>query len=391
MRYLLPIQLAVMEQNLRSSEPKKNWLTTVQVIKVVNVLGLDIGGANTKATFVKSQEHNVVEMKTILEHFPVWKNEKNQLSKLLRKLKKSLANSNRLDGVGVTITAELSDAYQTKKEGINHVLESVAQVFDDVPVFVLDVEANLLSVDDALENYLKVSSANWAATGWVVSQKISNGIVVDVGSTTTSIIPIINGKIATKGKTDLEKLQNGELVYSGSLRTNVASLVNSIPVKEKLTRVCSELFAQSGDVHLILGNLTQADYTAETCDGRGKTRKEASARLARVVSADSNMLTEQEILAMAQFVYDKQVEKIADGLLQVYERTKLTKKETKIVVTGLGRNFLAKKAAEKVGFTDIININEALGIDASIASPSVGVALIVANMLEGTRISWKQC
>lgn len=360
------------------------------MIKVVKVLGLDIGGANTKATFVKTQEQNVVEIKSILEYFPVWKNEKNQLPKLLKKLKKSLVNSKELDGVGITITAELSDAYQTKKEGISQVLESVAEVFGDVPIFVLDVEANLLSVDDALEKYLEVSSANWAATGWVVSQIIKNGIVVDVGSTTTSIIPVINGKIAAKGKTDLEKLQNGELVYSGSLRTNVAALVNAIPVKEKLTRVSSELFAQSGDVHLILGNITQKDYTAETCDGRGKNRKEASARLARVVSADTNMLTEQEILAMAQFVYGKQVQQIAEGLKQVYDKTKLTKNQTKSVVTGLGRNFLAKKAAEKVGFTDIIDMSEILGADASIASPSVGVALMVATRLEGKRVSWKQ-
>ncbi len=357
---------------------------------MVNALGLDIGGANTKAMFLKTQEGKVTEHKTTLEYFPVWKKEKKQLSNLLKQLKKTLVNSSVLDGVGVTITAELSDAYMTKKEGIHHVLDCVTEVFGDVPLFVLDVEANLLKVQEALKEPLKVASANWAATGWVVSQLIENGIVVDVGSTTTSIIPIINGKVVADGKTDLEKLQNGELVYSGSLRTNVAAIVKAIPVKEKTTRICSELFAQSGDVHLILENISKEDYTAETCDGRGKSKKESLARLARVVSADTDMLTDQEIVAMAQFIYEKQVEQIAEGLKQVYERVHLPKEKIKIVVTGLGRNFLARKAAEKAGFNSIMDMKQILDADSAVVSPSVGVALMVATRLEGKTVTWKQ-
>jgi probable H4MPT-linked C1 transfer pathway protein len=358
---------------------------------VVNVLGLDIGGANTKATFLKAQEGTVQELRTLLEYFPVWKSGKAQLPKVLEKLKKRLTNVTALDGVGITITAELSDAYMTKQEGINQVLDFVAEVFGDVPTFVLDVEANLLSVKDARREPLKVASANWAATGWMISQLIKKCIVVDVGSTTTSIIPVIDGKIAAEGRTDLEKLQNGELVYTGALRTNVAAIVDGVPVSGRMTRVSSELFSQSGDVHLILDNIGEEEYTAETCDGRGKTRREAMARLARVVCADIDMLTEQEIAAMAKFVYGKQVEQIAGGLEQVSERVKpLIQENIKIVVTGLGRKFLARKAAEKAGFSDIIDMRELLGAEASVVSPSVGVALMVASRLEGKTVKWKQ-
>jgi probable H4MPT-linked C1 transfer pathway protein len=357
---------------------------------LVNVLGLDIGGANTKAAFMKTQDATMQELRTAIEYFPIWKKGKEQLPTVLEKLKKGLIES-ALDGVGVTITAELSDAYQTKKEGIRHVLDCVTAVFGDVPTFVLDVEAKLLSVKDARKKPFKVASANWAATGWMISQLIKDCIVVDVGSTTTSIIPVINGKIAAEGRTDLEKLQNGELVYSGSLRTNVAAIVDGIPVRGRVARVSSELFAQSGDVHLILGNIGEEEYTAETCDGRGKTRGEAMARLARVVCADTDILTEQEITAMAKFVYHKQVEQITGGLKQVYERIKkLLKKNIRIVVTGLGRNFLARKATENAGFKDIINIEEYLGADAAVVSPSVGVALMLASKLEGKTVRWKQ-
>jgi probable H4MPT-linked C1 transfer pathway protein len=359
------------------------------VIELVNVLGLDIGGANTKAAFLKTHDATMQELRTAIEYFPIWKSGKEELPKVLEKLKKGLVGST-LDGVGVTITAELSDAYQTKKEGIQHVLDCVTEVFGDASTFVLDVEANLLPVKDARKKPIKVASANWAATGWMISQLIKDCIVVDVGSTTTSIIPVIKGKIAAEGRTDLEKLQNGELVYSGSLRTNVAAIVDSIPVRGRVARVSSELFAQSGDVHLILGNIGKEEYTAETCDGRGKTRREAMARLARVVCADTSMLTEQEIVDMAKFVYDRQVEQITGGLKQVRERIKPSLQEKTVVVTGLGRNFLARKAAENAGFKDIIDMKEYLGADAAVVSPSVGVALMLASKLEGKTVRWKQ-
>jgi hypothetical protein len=252
------------------------------------------------------------------------------------------------------------------------------------------VESKLLTTEDARREPLRVASANWAATGWMVSQLIKNCVVVDVGSTTTSIIPVINGKNAAAGRTDLEKLQNGELVYSGSLRTNVAAIVDVTPVKGKMTRVSSELFAQSGDVHLLLNNIRQEEYTAETCDGRGKTRKEAAARLARFVCADTDMLSEQEIIAMAQYIYDKQVEQIASGLKQVHQRIEQAIQEAKVVVTGLGRNFLARKAAEKVGFKQIVDMKEFVGAGAAVVSPSFGVALMVATGLEGKTVKWKQ-
>ena len=360
------------------------------MIELVNVLGLDIGGANTKAAFIKTTDGTVKELRTFIEYFPIWKSGKEQLPKVLEKLKKRLVDSTALDGVGVTITAELSDAYMTKKEGVHHVLDCVTEVFSDVPTFVLDVEANLLPVKDARREPLKVASANWAATGWMISQLIKNCIVVDVGSTSTSIIPVINGNIAAEGRSDLEKLQNGELVYSGALRTNIAAIVNGIPVRGRVTRVSSELFAQSGDVHLILGNIGKEEYTAETCDGRGKTRREAMARLARVVCADIGMLTEQEIVDLTKFVYDKQVEQITGGLKQVYERIKPLLQEKAVVVTGLGRNFLAKKAAEKAGFSEVIDMRELVGAEAAVVSPSVGVALMVASSLEGKTVRWKQ-
>ncbi|MEM4243881.1 MAG: hydantoinase/oxoprolinase family protein [Candidatus Bathyarchaeia archaeon] len=353
-------------------------------------MGLDIGGANTKAAFLRTKDGEVAELKTASEYFPVWK-DKNKLTSVLLALKKRLSGAAQLDGVGVTMTAELSDAYQTKREGVNHLLTCTSEAFADVPIFVLDVDATLRPIDSAKMEPLRVAAANWAATGWMVSQLIKTCVIVDIGSTSTSIIPIVEGRVAAAGKTDLEKLKCGELVYTGTLRTNVASIVRSVPIRNGRARVSSELFAQSGDVHLILGNITAKEYTSETADGRGKTLRESMARLARVVCADIEMLTEQELLEMARYIYSKQVEQVAEGLSKVYSRVKaLANGEVPVVVTGIGKNFLARAAAEKIGADKIIDLGELLSGDATVASPAVGVALMMASKLEGRIVKWKQ-
>jgi len=357
---------------------------------VVSVVGLDIGGANTNAAYISTDNDVISEFKTAMEYFPVWKKPE-KLGAVLSGFRRGISGSVKLDCVGVTMTAELSDAYHTKREGVNHILTHVTQAFPDTQILVLDVDGGLRSIAEAQAEPLKVAAANWAATGWMVAQLIPNCIVIDVGSTSTSIIPIVDGHVSASGKTDLEKLMNGELVYTGSLRTNIAAVVHSIPLRGGVAWVSSELFAQSGDVHLVLGNITERDYTVETADGRGKTRAEALARLSRVVCADTEMLTEQEIMQFATYIYNKQVEQIAEGLKQVYNRIKpRAKAEIKAVVTGLGKEFLAEKAAQLAGFNDIVDLNELLKSDIATVSPAVGVALMAATKLEGRTARWTQ-
>jgi probable H4MPT-linked C1 transfer pathway protein len=370
---------------------------------LVTVLGLDVGGANTKAAFLRIENGYVEELKIATQYFPVWKDSE-KLASVLSRLREKVSGSTKLDGVGLTMTAELSDAYQTKREGVNHIVACVAQVFADLPVFVLDVDATLKSVDAARSEPLRVAAANWAATGWMVAQLLKTCVIVDVGSTTASIIPVIDGRVSAAGKTDLEKLMVGELVYMGSLRTNVAAIVRSVPLRDSAVRVSSELFAQSGDVHLVLGNISEKEFTTETADGRGKTKREAMARLARVVCADIEMLTEEEIVQIASYIYNKQVEQVAEGLSQVYSRARsLTTAEIPVVVTGLGKDFLARTAAQKIGVDTIINLEKVCFGDAFVyssflpslaqndvvkASPAVGVALMAASKLEGRVVKW---
>ena len=351
---------------------------------MVSTLGYDIGGANIKAAYVRLRNGKLQKTEVASEYFPIWKAPQD-LTKTVKQVKRQLG-ARRLEGVGVTMTAELSDAYQTKREGVNHVLNCLLQVFPHTTIYVLTSEVKLETLAQAKTHPLNVAAANWAATGWLIAKQIPNCVIIDVGSTSTSIIPVVNGHVAAKGKTDLQKLLCGELVYTGSLRTNVASIVQSIPIKGGVAGVSSELFATSGDVHLILGNISEKDFSSETADGRGKTLAEAMARLARVVCADTEMLTQEEIFQMASYIGEKQLHQVIVSLANVFAYTKtLAKCKVPVVVTGLGKDFIARKAAEASKVDEVLDFGKILSPTAALASPAFGVALMAAEKIGGEK------
>ena len=114
------------------------------------------------------------------------------------------------------------------------------------------------------------------------------------------------------------------------------------------------------------------------------------ARLSRVVCADSNMLTKQEIIQMAQHVYNQQITEISEGINQVKKSNYQIDQDVPIVVTGFGKEFLAKKAAQKIHSHSIIDIDDLIPVAISLATPAIGVAVMATNKIEGKRVKWMQ-
>jgi len=352
---------------------------------MAKALGWDIGGANIKAAYLQTSNGVVEKADVASEYFPIWKNIR-KLPHVLKRLRGKLARTT-LDVVAATMTAELSDVYWNKREGVNHILDCLEAVFPKTPLHIVDVGGRLVSPSEARCRPLRVASANWAAAGWMVSQLFAECVLVDVGSTTTTIVPIVESKVAAEGLTDLEKLANGELVYTGALRTNIAAVVHFVPLRGKRVRVSSELFATTGDVHLLLGNMDADGYNVETADGRGRTKAEAAARVAHVLCADTDMLTAGEVRRVAGYVADQQIAQIAEALREVLSRRKRRGKGTPpTVVTGVGGNFLARKAAESCGCEKVIDLGELAGAEASAATPAIATSLMAANTLERVRL-----
>ncbi|MEM3546112.1 MAG: hydantoinase/oxoprolinase family protein [Candidatus Bathyarchaeia archaeon] len=349
---------------------------------MVKVLGLDIGGANLKLTVIDCVDGVISKVEVFTEYFPIWRRGRENLPVAISNLiKRSAVESP--DLAAITMTAELSDVYFSKTEGVHHIVDSTIRALKDVKLKFLNVHGELLSPEEAKSEPLDVAAANWYASGWLASKLSKDCLLVDTGSTSTSLVPVLNGRVAAKGFNDLEKLMNGELVYTGALRTNVAAIVSHVPVKGILTPVSSEFFAQSGDVHLMLGNIKPEDYTVDTPDGRGVSKIEVAARLARVVCADLDILSLDEIHSIASYIYRAQLTQIVEALNRLSESLNVDLRDKPAYTAGIGGEFLSKKALTIFGFKNVTSISQYIGSNAAKVVPSYALALMAVEFLEG--------
>ena len=339
----------------------------------MKVAGFDIGGANTDLAVIDFEEDEIKNIEVDFAYLPMWSNN-DDLSKVLVELIENICPVGEIDAVGISMTAELVDAYDTKKEGVLDVVAKCEQTFD-CPIAYVGIDG-MMSKEEIEKTPLKAAAANWIATAQIATLISDNCIFIDTGSTTTDIIPIKDGRECAIGKSDFDRSATGELVYTGTLRTNLASFLDNVELNGKKYRVASELFAQTADVYTVLDLIGEDDYICDTFDGESKSKIDCAKRIARVVCADLEMLSMDEIVEMCKFIHQKQIEQIADGLKQVHETQNLDL----IVTTGLGKDILDKKAAELLGL-EVKSMGDILSDDECTVAPAVGTAVMMNKFL----------
>ncbi len=302
------------------------------------VIGLDVGGANTKAVWRDGGERRAVS-----RPFEVWR-DREALAAVLREVVAIVAPEP-VEAVALTTTAELSDAFRTKREGVGFVLDAAEEALGGARLLAFTTAGEVVPFAEARARAPEVAAANWLATALAVAALYPDALVIDVGSTTTDVIPIAGGRPVATGHTDLDRLLSGELVYTGALRTNLAAIAPRVPVRNGWCGVASELFAISADVQVILGHLEPAGYTCATPDGRPATVEFARERVARLVCADAEQLAAEEIDAIAAFLHEEQVRQIEAGVRRVSGRIE---REPAVVPLGTGAH-LAREAADRLG------------------------------------------
>jgi probable H4MPT-linked C1 transfer pathway protein len=338
------------------------------------VVGWDVGGVNTKVARVVRGEVLAVRGRPYeLQRAP------HELGQLLRDLAGEIGADARA-AHAVTMTAELSQMFRTKREGVVFVLDAVEAAFPSSVVRVWAVDGRWLAPDEARQAPLAVAAANWAATAYAIAGHHPDALLVDVGTTTTDIVPIVAGALAAEGLTDPERLACGELVYTGALRTPTEAIASHVPFRGMSAGVSAEGFALAGDVHLWRGDLTPDDYTCPTPDGRPPTRTFAGERLARVVCADRELLDEAAVSSIADALAAAQVARITAAIERVLA---VQPSVGTAVVTGLGA-FLGDAAARAAGLR-VVPLAARLGEGAARCAPAASVALLLERALPPTR------
>ena len=345
------------------------------------ILGWDVGGVNTKVACLDENGALTVRSRAYeLQRAP------DALVRVLRDLAAQVGAGSVVESgfsriaeftCAVTMTAELSQMFRTKRDGVRFVLDAVSAAFPEATARVFTADGRFLTIEAARHEPLAVAAANWAATARLVAFGHPDAMLVDVGTTTTDIIPIVNGRVVADGMTDPERLASGELVYSGALRTPVEAIVHTVAHRDQAFGVSAEGFALIGDVHLWLGRLEPGDYTVPTPDGRPPAREFAGERIARVICADRELVDDSAITRIAESIAAQQVAGIAAAIGRVRSRHPSLRTS---VVTGLG-HFIAAEAARAASL-DVMSLADDIGEEAARYAPAAAVALLWAGQLK---------
>ncbi len=339
------------------------------------IMGLDVGGAHTDAALVRLRDEGMVVEDTERIYLPLWKKRNHhRLERLIRKL----ARRWRPDAIGLTMSGELADAFPTRKDGVKFIVKATRRATRR-DVFVVTSEGELVDPEEAIAEWRKVAGANWRASSELLASvhgEDEDFVFCDFGSTTLDIIPIMEGEVKAKGRTDYERLKHGELIYVGFLRTPLSYLLDRVIIDGNVVEVSYEYFSIVADALTVLGIIGEEEYTVETPDGRGKSYEECARRLARVVCSDPEEIGEEGVIEIA-----KQAFKELFG--RVFKHVQRKVRETGVehaVTAGSGEEVLMevfkRLDVETTGFDDVF------GEGAEVA-PAVGAAYLTAVTLRG--------
>lgn len=341
------------------------------------VLGWDLGGAHLKAAAV-ARSGKVLWVRQL--PCPLWLG----LEHLDRAVASMLEEQPGARWHAVTMTGELTDLFRNRAQGVTGILSRFARHVPASRTMVYAGTSGFFTPQRAAKNPEAVASANWAASAQLMASRVPDALLVDVGSTTTDIVPIRDGKLAVRGHGDYERLACGELVYTGIVRTPVMALTERIPFEGNWIAPMAEHFATTADVYRLTGELPEGADQLPAADNGGKTVRDSARRLARMIGRDLESAPLSAWRQCARYLAELQATKICQACDRVLSRAEVAERGP-LVGAGVGR-FLVKKLAAQLGrrYGDFEGLVEAAPDMASLASscaPAVAVAVLAQARL----------
>ncbi|MFQ5731933.1 MAG: hydantoinase/oxoprolinase family protein [Planctomycetaceae bacterium] len=333
------------------------------------VIGLDIGGANIKAADNDGS--------TVSRAFALWR----EAERLTAELRETLSTFRTPDHIAVTMTGELCDCFATKADGVAFILNAVEDAANAAPVAVWQTGAEFVPLQVARDIPRLVAAANWHALATFCGRMTPTGsaLLIDVGSTTTDVIPLVDGFPVPSGMTDLERLQAGELVYTGVRRTPICAVTREITFRESSCPLAAELFATTLDVNLLLGEIPADPSDCDTANGRPATIPHATNRLARMLCCDRSEISPAEAHSIAAQIAERQRKQIAAAITRVLQT--LPTPCSQVILSGSGESLAREVVAfhARLSAADIQSLPEILSPDVAGAACAFAVAKLAAE------------
>lgn len=333
-------------------------------------IGWDVGGAHLKA--VRLDDTGTV-LDVIQLACPVWRG----MEYLEQSVGQVLQRFGNAAQHAVTMTAELADIFPNRHQGVMRICQALQQQIMQHKQAQLRIYAGthgFIEMNQVESLTASIASMNWLASAQLVAWQCTQGIFVDIGSTTTDIIVLRDGQAQPQGNTDAQRLSTEELIYSGVVRTPVMAVVQRVPFNGEMQRVAAEHFATMADVYRLTGVLPEQHDMSDTADGAGKTQLDSARRLARMVGRDVEEAPMLAWLALAHYIANAHLQDIMAGVKRVSAATG----DVPLIGAGAGR-FVVRAIAKKMGreyvdFADLLQGETDHKDWAAVCAPAYSVA-----------------
>lgn len=341
-----------------------------------DIVGWDIGGAHLKAVLLDDKSE-IIDMLQL--PCQLWRG-LNQLEAAITATLQAFKIKSGDAQHAVTMTGELVDLFPNRHTGVIEISAAVAKLLGKDVLFYAAPYADkggFVAIERVSAYTAHIASTNWHASASALAMHVKDALLIDIGSTTTDIIAIENGKVSNSGLTDASRMQADSLVYTGVVRTPVMALAQKLPFEGAETNVAAEYFATMADVYRLTGELRPESDMADTADGKGRSELESAQRLARMVGHDAEDKLLQAWKSLARTCRALQLNQIRTAML------KHLKPGMIIIGAGAG-SFLVKALADDFGHEfkhawEPISMRYVEQADLEVCFPAYAVAYLAAK------------
>jgi probable H4MPT-linked C1 transfer pathway protein len=341
---------------------------------MTSAIGWDIGGAHLKAARAQGGRIVAALQLPCNPHYGLA-----LLEQAIETARERLGDADRH---AVTMTAELSDAFETRTTGVATIASIFARCAEAPSALFYAGKGGLIALSEVRAHAQAIASANWRASAELVARRLADALFIDMGSTTTDLVPVSGGRISALGGGDAERLANGELAYTGFTRGDPAAGVTLAPLAGRWTPLARENFATMADVRRVLDELPEAADAEPTADGRVKTVGASIARLARLAGRDAADAAPAQWRGFAAFLARAQMRLVEDQIALLRSRGAIAE-DAPIIGAGVGRALVARLArAEGRAYRDMAEFIDAAPDVAGVAAdcaPAAALAVLAGE------------
>ena len=279
----------------------------------------------------------------------------------------------------ITMTGELVDLFRDRTEGVRRLVSAMHEKLAPSPVRVYAGRLGFVTPEQAPQHDRQVASSNWLASATLVAGHLTQGLFLDVGSTTTDVVPLREGTVQARGEDDHQRLRFEELIYTGVVRTSLMAVATRIPFGGEWVAVMAEHFATMSDVYRLTGELAEHADQLPSADQGAKTAADSARRIARMLGLDAESGSAAEWLQVARCFRERQLQRVHAACERSLSR-RAPDAGALLIGAGVGR-FLVRVLAQRLGhgyldFAELLDLRQLEEGDPSDCAPAVAVACL---------------